>query len=245
MTGLTQKQRVKVNAALSMIYDQGYDAQTVVGWAREHERNGRDARSAYQLALNEFVGGQPGLAGPMGKVTRLIDASDANTVAQYDQALSAYIATGDDAPLAALAPMIARDSVALAVKNGELAAGDVNAANVEAATGFSMADEYIAAASQPDAVAPTAPPREVAFKHNNQPTEVGMADKPDNRPTDTHSSQYSPFSGGGRVANKAAWNPAFDGNRMNANANTGSLGPSRTVLQGHVIGPVAQGIAKL
>jgi hypothetical protein len=29
--GLTTKQRVKVNAALSLIYAHGYDAETVVG----------------------------------------------------------------------------------------------------------------------------------------------------------------------------------------------------------------------
>lgn len=230
MAGLTQRQRVKVNAALSMIYAQGYDAQTVITWAKEYQRSGYDQKGAYQQALNEFIAGQPDLAPALGKITRLIEASDGATVSQYDQALSTYIQTGDDSAITALAPMIARDSVALAVKQGDLAAGDINAESVEAALGFGMADTFVEAAAQ--AVAPAVQTREFAFNHSK--SEAPLGDNNPGRAIDTHSSQVSPFSTG-YVSSKAA-------QRFQQTYNEGSLGASRTLMQGRVLSPVADGV---
>jgi hypothetical protein len=227
---VTDKQRVKINAALSMIHSQGYDAQTVVNWAKEYQGKGYDQRRAYEQALNEFIGGQPELAAPLGKITRLVEASDAPTVSQYDQALSTYIQTGDDSALTALAPMIARDSVALAVKQGELTAPDINGDSVEAALGIDMADTFVAAAAQP--ASPT-PPRVVAFNHNSK-SEVALADTNPGRNIDTHASQVSPFTTG-YVSSKSA-------QKFANTYSQASLGPSRTVTEGRVVAPFADGV---
>lgn len=127
MAGLTNRQRVKVNAALSLIYAEGYDAQTVHNWASEYKGQGYPPAKAFERALNEFVAGQPEVGAAIGKITRLIHASDDATVAKYDQALNEYIATGNDAAISALGPMMAQDSVALSVRSGELADGTMSA----------------------------------------------------------------------------------------------------------------------
>lgn len=220
MSRLTQRQRVKVNAALSLIHSQGYDAQAVVSWAKEYQRTGYDARRAYQQALNEFAAGQPALAVPIGKLTRLVDASDVPTVAKYDVALSAYIATGDDNALAEIAPIIARDSVALAIKNGELTAGDVSAARAEAATGFAMVDEAVTAAS-----APTSQPNHSRFVFGQSGQNPALKVRLEQAP----SPQTSPYPAGGRIADGAAARMKVQGPPILPQG-------SRTLLEGHVIG---------
>ena len=229
---VTNKQRVKINAALSMIHSQGYDPQHVVAWAADYQRKGFDQRRAYEQAINEFVAGQPALAAPLGKITRLVEASDANTVAQYGAALDTYIATGDGSAIDALGPMIATDSVALAVKNGELPSGAINAASVEAALGMPMADNVVHVAAQPAPAAPSAPKSEFGFKPGESHSVAARAER--------QPSQGSTFGSGGRVADKANWNTAFDGNRMNANASV-NTGPSRTLVQGHRIAAAESG----
>ena len=214
--GATIKQRVKINAALSLIHAEGYDAQTVVNWAKSYMQTGHDARRAYEHALNEFIGGQPDLAPVLGKITRLIEASDPQTVAKYDQAISAYIATGDDAAINELGPMIARDSVNLAVRNGELPDGSINGASVEAALGFALADTHVDAAALP----PSSEAAHTVTYQAGGPT----SDRPAARPTD-YSSQVSPFPAGGRIANRTKMDATFD---------TGSAGASRTILQSRV-----------
>jgi hypothetical protein len=140
---LSQRQRVKINAALAIIHDRGYDASTVTGWAREyHNGQGYPLAKAYERALNEFCGGQPKLAPTLTKITRLVQASDEATVGKYDQALTTYINTGDGSQIEALGSMIAQDSVALAVRSGEIQGG-VTAENVEAALGIPMNAAHI------------------------------------------------------------------------------------------------------
>lgn len=219
---LTAKQGVKINAALSMIYARGYDAQTVVNWARTYQRSGHDIRRSYEKALSDFVGGQPDLGPVLGKVTRLVEASDDTTVARYGAAIQAYIETGDDSAIAALGPMIARDSVALAVKNGELEDGAVTAESVEAAIGFAMEDTFVAAGAEPEAP----PPEQATATQATPPIPPDpspVAQKP-NQPR-AGEAQVSPYGAGGRVANQA---------RMNATPDTGALGPTRTLLEGRV-----------
>lgn len=212
---LTTKQRVKVNAALSMIHTQGYDAQTVVRWAKEYERTGYDTRRAYEQALNEFAAGQPDIGNSIGKIARLVEASSVRTVAQYDEALSAFIATGDSTAIDALAPMIAADSVALAVQNGELPQGSLTAEGVEAALGFAMDDATItAAAPQQPAQAPQ------AFAFN---TGKGTAEPDAMDPT---ASQVSPYAGAGRQTTTDRWQAA---------PSTGA-GSARGLLGGHTLG---------
>jgi len=213
MPGLNQRQRVKINAALSLIYAHGYDAQSVVTWAREYQRKGMDLRASYQQALNEFIVGQPDLAPTITKVNRLIEHSDVPTVAKYEQAINAYIETGDDTAIDALGPMIAADSVALAQQLGEITGG-VSAENVEAALGFAMAENHVQAAAQP---APTEPAREFAWNTSGRPQD-----------TEAAASQVSPFGAGGRMrsTDQAKWAAApFLG-----------AGEARSLVQGHTLG---------
>lgn len=235
--GLSIKQRVKVNAALSLIYSQGYDAQTVVTWAREYVGMGHTDARAYQMALNEFAAGQPDIGNSLGKITRLVEASDVATVAKYDAALSEYISTGDDSALVALGPMIAQDSVALAVKNGELPEGALTGEAIESALGFAMADAVVTQATTPAAsqeAAPGAPqgrPEDVYSSQQSAPQAqrqsfpgFGSQAQPQAKSTDKQVSATG--SGSGMIVNRARWD---------ATAYTGA-GTGRTLLEGHRIG---------
>jgi hypothetical protein len=230
--GLTIKQRVKVNAALSLIHANGYDAQTVVAWAKEYERTGYDPRRAFERALNDFGDSQPEVMAGMTKVTRLVEASDVATVAKYDGALSAYIATGDGSQLTALVPMMARDSVALAVKNGELADGSLSGASIEAALGFPMGEVSLAQAMDPTAsqAAPAAPAAEPATAAPQAPAPAAARQSFAFASGDKTASQVSPFSAG-RVADQARWDAA---------PNMGQAGPARGLLAGHRLADPAE-----
>jgi hypothetical protein len=218
MKALTAKQRVKVNAALSMIHSHGLNAQAVSERARMFITMGHDPRSSFEEALNEFADRNPSLAPALGSITRLVEHSSPNTVAQYDQALSHYIATGDETAIDALGPMIAADSVALAKHEGKLTDGSITAANVEAALGLSVAPEAVQAAAQ--FVAPT----------KAASASVGFADVPAPK-TGFNSSQVSPLPGG-YVGKRAQWEATPD---------LSSSGPSRTLLSGHVIATASEG----
>lgn len=235
--GLSIKQRVKVNAALSMIYAQGYDAQTVVTWAADYMGMGHGPARAYQMALNEFAAGQPDLGDSLGKITRLVEASDVATVAQYDVALTEFINTGDDSALVALGPMIARDSVALAVKNGGLPEGALTGEAIESALGFAMADAVVTQATTPvgsQEAAPAAPQArpEDAYSSQQSAPQVqrqsfpgfGSQAQPQGKTTDKQVSAAG--SGSGMIVNKARWD---------AVPYTGA-GTARTLLQGHRLG---------
>ena len=130
---MTPKQRAQVNAALVIIHDSGNSAPAVTKAAQALIAKGHPATVAYSTVLTEFAAAFPTLGATMSKVTRLIQASAPESVAQYDKALSEYIKTGSSVSLNALAPMVARDSMALAVKHGEMteedaASGDYSAA---------------------------------------------------------------------------------------------------------------------
>lgn len=116
---LTPKQRAKINAALCLIHDNGHNANAVTSMARSIMAGGADPRSAYERALNTFAETNPALLPALSKVVGLVEASDDDTVAKYDAALSSYIETGDDSAVRSLAPMIAQDMTTLATRNGE------------------------------------------------------------------------------------------------------------------------------
>ena len=235
--GMTIKQRVKVNAALSYIYSEGYDAQAVVAWAKDYMGMGYSPARAYQQALNEFAAGQPDIGVSLGKISRLVEASDVRTVAQYDAALSQFIENGDSTAIDALAPMIAQDAVALAVRSGELPEGALTGEAIETALGFAMADDVITQAATPAATqeaapaAPQARPEDVRAAQASRPATQrdvfpGFGSAPQAvRPSPTDK-QTSPFAAGGRVANPA---------KHARNGWQGSVG-TRTLLQGHRIG---------
>jgi hypothetical protein len=171
---MTPKQRAQVNAALVIIHASGNSAQNVTKAAQALIAKGHPATVAYSTVLTEFATAFPTLGATMSKVTRLIQASAPESVAQYDSDLSEYIRTGSNIALNALDPMVARDSMALAVKHGEMT--EAEAANGDYAAALGM--EPTAASRQTFAEnAPTAPVAEVV-------PEAGA-------------SQISPFAAGG------------------------------------------------
>jgi hypothetical protein len=142
---LTARQRTKINAALSLIYDNGYDAKGVIDRANGLIHSGQDPRSAYEKALNQFMVSEPALTPVISKVLKLVDASDDRTVDQYDAALSIYVSTGDDKALVGLAPMIAQDSLSLAVRDGEITAKEAASGDLAKALGFEPGEALVAA----------------------------------------------------------------------------------------------------
>jgi hypothetical protein len=133
---LNARQRTKINAALCLLHDEGHDANSVIHVANELIKQGSDTRSAYEDALNAFIGEQPAMLPVISKIHRLVDASDDGTVDQYDAALSEYVTTGDDSSLNALAPMIAEDSIALALQDGEITQEEADSGDLAKALGF-------------------------------------------------------------------------------------------------------------
>lgn len=149
---LTVKQRAKINAALCLIHDRGGSADAVTAMANNIMATGHSPASAYDRAIGQFAASNPHLTQGIAKLSRLIEASDYRTVAQYDVALSNYIATGDDSGLRALAPTIAQDSLKLAVQHGEVNAADASAAALGTALGFDPGADFVEAATAPPAI---------------------------------------------------------------------------------------------
>ena len=156
MTALTDKQRVKVNAALTIIHGHGYSPAAVTQQARDLIAIGHPARSAYEQALNSFAQRLPGIGGAIAKVAQLIEASDGPTVAQYDSALSLYIQTGDNSGIAALEPMIVADAAALAINTGESSADALAGLTIDDALGTAF-DEMEERTTAPEMMPQPAP----------------------------------------------------------------------------------------
>jgi hypothetical protein len=171
MTALTNKQRVKVNAALTIVHSNGGDASAVTAHAKRLQTLGHSARTAYEVALNTAVQSAPDMGASIERSIRLIEASDDATVAKYDSALSSYNQTGSDAELKALAPMIAQDSAALAIRMGEMTHDDIANGGLASALGFDPDDGMVAAAmsAPPTQAAPQAPGETFAFKDTVAP----------------------------------------------------------------------------
>lgn len=172
MTALTNKQRVKANAALAIIHSSGGDASAVTAHAKQLRALGHPARKAYEIALTSAVATAPDLSASIERSLRLIEASDHATVALYDRALTSYNETGSEAELQALAPMMARDSATLAIRMGETTHEEIANGGLAAALGFDPGDDMIAAAmaSPP---APAAPSASFAFKSDGGPSASG------------------------------------------------------------------------
>jgi len=155
LTTLTPKQRVKVNAALAIIQDHGHNAKAVQQAAYAYQRQGYDARRSYEIALNEFATAHADVAPSLAHATRLVENSSPATLEKYDAALNHYNQTGDLSMVNALGPMIAQDSVALAVHEGRLdpsATGSPEA--LETAMGYAPSDEFAAGYAANPAPAP-------------------------------------------------------------------------------------------
>lgn len=198
MTALTNKQRVKVNASLTIIHSSGGDASAVTAHAKRLQSLGHPARTAYEIALNTAVQSSPDLGASIERSIRLIENSDDATVAKYDSALATYNQTGSEAELQALAPMVAQDSAALAIRMGEMTHDDIDSGGLADALGYEPSDGMIAAAASAPlpSAAPQAQGEAFAFKDADT-ARTSSAQRP------YSTSQYGgPFPNGGYSAPK-------------------------------------------
>jgi len=178
MTALTNKQRVKVNAAFAIIHGHGFNASIVGKEARVIMGTGHPAPTAYAMALNIFAQRQPGIGGSIDKVTRLIEASDDATVAQYDRALNQYIQTGDDSGISALQDMIVADSRTLAIRNGEGTEDTLAGLTIDTALAVSHDEMQDMVDPTPERVPAPAPNQTFAFNVTGQATAQPSAPSP-------------------------------------------------------------------
>ena len=149
MTALTPRQRTAVNAVLALIHSGGHNASAISQQAKAQATKGVPLKAAYDRAVEGFMAATPDMAGPIAKVARLVMHSDDATIAQYDRALASYIANGDETALNALAPIVARDSIALAIRAGELPAGATGPDALTAALGTEASADMVAALNAP------------------------------------------------------------------------------------------------
>lgn len=196
MTALTPRQRTAINATLALIHDAGHNASAISQQAKAASAKGTPLKQAYDRAVEGFMAAQPELAGPISKVARLVMASDDATVAQYGRALDSYNATGDATELRALAPTIARDSIALAIKHGELTPGATGADALTAALGSETSPMMVEAMSAPE---PAVSAPEAAQQAAPQSFKFSTAAAP----TNSGAAGYGNGHGGGVVSAKA------------------------------------------
>lgn len=173
MTALTPRQRTAINAVLSLIHSNGHNASAISQQAKAQAAQGVPLKAAYDRAVEAFMATAPELSAPIAKVARLVMKSDDATVAQYGRALDSYIATGDESALNALAPTIARDSLELAIRSGELPPGSTGPDALAAAMGGEVGPAMVEAlnAPAPAQIAPQAaqqPSAEVAPQGTRQ-----------------------------------------------------------------------------
>ena len=116
---VTRRQQAKFSAALCLIHDSGHDAAAVQREAKAIIAIGTPANQALDRALAKFVARVPSAAAPLQRIGRLIDAADERAVASYNVALASYLDTGDDSDLRSIAPVIARDMIAQAARDGD------------------------------------------------------------------------------------------------------------------------------
>ena len=116
---LTRRDTAMFNAALCLVHDSGYNVGAINQEVQLALSAGFPVKKAYQRALNKFTEATPDMLEPLRKVTQLIQASDDNTVAHYNVALSHYIETGDSSAMDSLADVVAQDFATLAARNGE------------------------------------------------------------------------------------------------------------------------------
>jgi hypothetical protein len=198
MTALTYRQRVKANAALSLIALHGYNPRPVQANAKAHIARGLPEALAYQKAFEAFADSKPGIRQPLETAFALIKHSDDATVSKYDAALNHYNATGDDSQLEALTPMIVADSKALAIKNGDIAENDPNEWDLSIALGIdeaAIAAEPYVPEAETRAPAEAAQPQTSQFQFANAINPAQQAPQPAQRPAAPQAPAYDPTQG--------------------------------------------------
>lgn len=142
---LNNRQRVTVNAALSMIAMHGHNPRTVQKQAKQLIATGMPGNQAYSYALETFATRVPSIRETLATVIALTTNSDEATLSAYDQAISHFNDTGDNSMLDALGPMIVADYKALLVRNGQATAEQLDAEEWDAAEALGFDDAAIAA----------------------------------------------------------------------------------------------------
>ncbi|KQN93065.1 hypothetical protein ASE95_10815 [Sphingomonas sp. Leaf231] len=131
MSALQGRVGTKIKAVLTILHKGGYDVGGIERQAENAMRRGQPAAPAYEAAVGAFLRGSPAMKPTLERVTKLIDQSDAATVAKYEHALSAYITNRDETAMDALEPMMRADLTAMAVRSGELSVEDAGAGRVD------------------------------------------------------------------------------------------------------------------
>jgi hypothetical protein len=145
LSELNNRQRVTVNAALSMIALHGHNPRSVQAAAKQHIAKGMPANQAYSAALEAFASNVPAIRETLATVIALTTNSDEATLGQYDAAISHFNETGDNSKLDALGPMIVEDYKALLVRNGQATAEELADAEWDAAEALGFDQSAIAA----------------------------------------------------------------------------------------------------
>ena len=175
----TGRQLTTFDAVLTCISAAGYDPNAAIDAADAEIAAGVPVLTAYSRALNSYVADlPPETQGTIGKIAKLVAASDDATLAQYDAAISAYNDSDgtDETAIEALLPMMAQDGLALALKDGEITQADIDSGEgIAAALGYQPMPEQIAALQSP---APEAAPAPQAAPQQFRPPQAPAAPQP-------------------------------------------------------------------
>lgn len=186
MTALTYRQTVAVNAVLAMVHASGRDANAISREAKAYQAQGHTHLKAYEAALATFTGANPNMSRAVQQTLNVVCASSDKTVDQYHYAITRYRETGNTDAIDKMAPVMAQDSVELAIRNGEITREDVASGGAEAVLGMKLAPETVAAvaAHVPVAVTPATPGVVPPAAHNNAPVSRAPTALPQRRGTD-------------------------------------------------------------
>lgn len=191
MTTLSVRQRTMVNTALVFLHHNGVDAKAVSARASFLIREKVPPAAAYDQAVQAALNRRPELRRQLERDVAQVKASDDTTVAAYDRALSAFIASGDESALKPVESMAVRDAVQMGIRSGEISAVDVAAGRIDFSKlgmdGTAAAAAYAQAA--PDA-APAAPQSDASTFSFALPGATGP--KPGNPAAWTSTGGYSP-----------------------------------------------------
>ena len=213
MTALTTKQTTKINAALAIIHKQGHNVGALQQQAKNLMAQGQHPARAYEATFNGFLRSNAGLAPTLHRITSLIEASDGATVDKYASALRTYIETGDETAVNALEPVRRADSIALAMRNGEVSAQDVAEGRMDwGGMGFEQPAPGNASGA-PAAAQETAPAPSQKFEFKSGQAQPGKAGHVE----DAYSIYSQPESGYAAMkANTPAFVPGVTGYRSPA-----------------------------
>lgn len=150
---LTPRQRIELNAALSLITLHGHNPRTVQDAAKAQIAKGATPVDAYSNALEGFARQVPGIRETLATIIDLVANSDAPTLAKYDAAINQFNQTGDNSALEALEPMIVEDFKSLLVSKGLTTAED--AAELDWGISDALAFSNDAVAAEPWNPTPT------------------------------------------------------------------------------------------